>query len=482
MEDRIREQFGDWGNDDGFTPPTPPEPTAERAYSVNVVPKSDVTQSTVYMGHVGTLTRDAADYPAVTVMNEVLSGGFSGRLFQNVRREKGLAYSVYGGYSAGYNRPGRFFAGVGSASETTVEATEAVMTEVKRMRQDAPTVEELNLAKDSYLNSFVFNFNSQRDVLSRLMTYEAYDYPADFLQQTKDAVEEVTAQDVQKAAQKYLHPDQAHILVVGNRADFSDSLATLTRDGAVNAIELSIPSEPPSSRQDAPTAADKKAMQAGREMMAQAREALGGSAFDAVENMRVVTSQEGNDATVIVEMPDKVRREVTTAMGAVTLVSNGETATAKTPRGTRSVRPAQVTGQLWRSLPYLMANMGHDGLTLRAQGDTTMSDTTYQRVRVEPPSGTAYTLHLNAETMRPERLTLEQTNPRSGQTVRITQSFRDFRTVEGMMLPFTTKTKQSMGEKTQTGSATVETLEINAELEEGLFTLDTSSGDGSASQ
>ena len=482
MEDRIREQFGDWSNDEGFTPPTPPQPTTEREYSVNVVPKSDVTQSTVYMGHAGTLTRDDEDYPAVTVMNEVLSGGFSGRLFQNVRREQGLAYSVYGGYSAGYNRPGRFFAGVGSSSETTVEATEAVMTEVERMRQEAPTEEELNLAKDSYLNSFVFNFDSQREVLSRLMTYEAYDYPSDFLQQTKNAVEEVTAQDVQQAAQEYLYPDQAHILVVGNRANFSDSLATLTRDGTVNVIELSIPSEPPSSEQAAPTAADQEAMQAGQKLMAQAREALGGSAFDNVENMRVVTSQGGNEVTVIVAMPDKVRREVTTAMGPVTVVSNGETATAKTPRGTQSVRPAQVTGQLWRSLPYLMANMGHDDLTLRAQGDTTMSGTTYRRVRVEPPAGTAYTLHLNAETMRPERLTLEQTNPRSGQTVRISQTFKDFREVKGMMLPYTTETKQAMGEKSQTGSATVQTLEINTDLEDGLFTLDASSSEGSASQ
>ncbi|HKL88011.1 MAG TPA: pitrilysin family protein, partial [Salinibacter sp.] len=160
MEQKIREQFGGWTAPDGFTPPTPPEPDASRDYSVNFIQKSDVNQSTIYIGHPGEITRESDDYASVTIMNEVLSGGFSGRLFQQVRKEKGLAYAVFGQYTAGYDRPGRFYAGVFSKSPTTVEATNAVMTEVERMRTEAPTTEELSLAKDSYLNSFVFNFDT----------------------------------------------------------------------------------------------------------------------------------------------------------------------------------------------------------------------------------------------------------------------------------------------------------------------------------
>ncbi|MFO8099768.1 MAG: pitrilysin family protein [Salinibacter sp.] len=414
MEQKIREQFGDWSAPDGFEPPTPPTPEAERRSSVNFIQKSDVNQSTIYMGHPGEITRQSDDYAAVTVMNEVLSGGFSGRLFQQVRKEKGLAYSVFGNYSADYEQPGRFFAGVFSKSPTTVEATRAVMQEVERMQEEPPTDEELSLAKDSYLNSFVFNFDTEEDVLGRRMTYEYYDYPSDFLQQTRDAIEEVTSEDVLSASQEYLHPDSSHILVVGNREEFSDSLATLTQDGSVNEIDISIPREPPEATDDEPSAADEEARAAGQTLMGDAKEAVGGSAFDDIENMRAVTSQQGNESTLVVQLPDQIRTELTTPQGNITVVDDGETMRMDTPQGTRTAPPqarGQVLGQLWRSLPYLLANLDHEGLTVEAEGDTTISDTTYQSVRVEPPQGTAYTLYLNAETTRPERLSFEQTNP-----------------------------------------------------------------------
>lgn len=478
MEEKIREQFGDWEAPDGFTPPSPPAPEANREYSVNVVQKSDVNQSTIYMGHPGEITRRSDDYAPATLMNEVLSGGFSGRLFQQVRKEKGLAYSVFGNYSAGYQQPGRFFAGVFSKSPTTVEATNAVMTEVERMRQEPPTDEELSLAKDSYLNSFVFNFDTEREILSRRMTYEYHDYPADFLQQTRDEIEEVTSDDVLSVAKQYLHPDESHILVVGNREEFSDSLSTLTRGGTVNEIDISIPREPPEATDDEPSAADEEAMAAGQKLMADAKDALGGSAFDDIENMRVVTNQQGNESTLVVQLPDQIRTELTTPMGSITVVDDGETMRMKTPQGTRTAPPSargQVKGQLWRSLPYLMANLDDEGLSFRAQGDTTIADTTYRAVQVRPPAGADYTLHLNAETMRPERLSFEQTNPQSGATVRVEQSFRDFREVSGVRLPYTTRGVQSTAKGEQEITATIERLEINAELEEDLFTLEESS-------
>ncbi|PSQ86297.1 MAG: insulinase family protein [Bacteroidetes bacterium QS_3_64_15] len=483
MEQTLREQFGDWEAPADFEPPTPPEPDAERAHSVNFVQKSDVNQSKIRMGHPGELTRRSDDYASVQMMNEVLSGGFSGRLFQEVRREKGLAYSVNGAYTAGYNRPGRFYAGVASQSASTVEATNAVMTEVERMREEPPTEEELGLAKDSYLNSFVFNFDSEREILGRRATYEYYDYPADFLQQTRDAIEEVTPDDVLSAAQTYLHPDDSHILVVGNGNQFSEDLSTLSQDGTVDTLDISIPREPPSEDQDAPTAAEEEAMMAGQELMASAKEALGGSDFDQIQNMRVVTEQQGNESTLVIRLPNQLRTEVNTAMGSITVVNDGETMKMKTPKGTRTAPPSvrsRIMGQLWRSVPYLMANLDHDQLTVTARGDTTMEETTYQLARVDPPAGSAYTLYLNAETMQPERLTLEQTNPRSGQQVRVTQTFADFREVSGVVLPFTTETVQSVGEKEKTITATIQSIDINVDLEDGLFTIDSSTGEGAS--
>ena len=470
MEQALREQFGDWQAPADFEPPTPPEPDAERAHSVNFVQKSDVNQSNIRMGHPGEITRQSDDYASVRMMNEVLSGGFSGRLFQEVRREKGLAYSVGGAYTAGYNRPGRFYAGVASQSASTVEATNAVMTEVERMQQEPPTDEELGLAKDSYLNSFVFNFDSEREILGRRATYEYYDYPADFLQRTRDAIENVTPQDVLSAAKTYLHPDESHILIVGNGNQFSKDLSTLSQNGTVDTLDISIPREPPSAEQGEPTAAEEEAARMGQKLMASAKEALGGPAFDEIESMRVVTQQQGQSSTLIVKLPNKMRVE----RGGLTIASDGQTVAMQKGGQTRTLPSSmqgRITGQLWRSVPYLMANLDHEDLSLEATGDTTISGTTYRAVRVSPPAGSPYTLHLNAETMRPERLSLEQANPRTGATVQVTQTFQDYREVSGVQVPFATETVQSTSQGEQTISSTIQSLEINVDPADSRFTL-----------
>jgi len=476
MEQKLREQFGDWEAPADFEPPTPPEPDAQRAHSVNFIQKGDINQSKIRMGHPGEITRRSDDHASVQMMNEVLSGGFSGRLFQEVRREKGLAYSVGGAYAAGYNRPGRFYAGIASQSASTVEATNAVMTEVKRMRKEPPTQEELGLAKDSYLNSFVFNFDSEREILGRRATYEYYDYPADFLQQTRDAIEEVTPDDVLSAAKTYLHPDESHVLIVGNGDQFSEDLSTLSQDGTVDTLDISIPKEPPGASPDAPTAAEKKAMAKGQTLMSSAREALGGSAFDQIASMRIVTEQQGRTSTLVVELPNKMRMN----RGNITITSDGQTVKMQRAGKTRTVPSSmqgRITGQLWLSMPYLMANLDHEGLSLQAKKDTTISGTPYKTIRVQPPAGTAYTLHLDAETRRPKRLSYEQRSPRSGATISVTRTFSDFRKAKGMTVPFTTETVQSTskGEKTITG--TIQELEVNVDPEEGLFTLGDSSSD-----
>jgi predicted Zn-dependent peptidase/outer membrane lipoprotein-sorting protein len=466
MKQKLRQQFGDWSAPDDFQPPTPPQPTASREYSVNFVQKDDVNQSTILMGHPGSLTRDDPDYPAVTIMNEVLSGGFSGRLFQNVRREKGLAYSVLGSYSAGYNRPGRFFAGVSTKSATTVEATNAVLHEVKGMRQTPPTDEELSLAKDSYLNSFVFNFDTTREILSRLMTYEYYDYPSDFLQQTTTEIEDVTSSDVQQVAKTYLYPEQAHILVVGNREQFSDSLSTLTKGGSVHELDISIPKTPPGEQETVSAEAKK----AGLAALKQARQTLGGEdAFRSLQNMRVVTKQGGRTVTLVVALPNKLRVE----RGPMTIVSNGETAKMKRGGQTRTL-PSSIQGrfegQLWRDLTYLMSNLNHEDLTAQDQGSTTVEGTTYRTVKVTPPAGSAYTIYLEPESMRPARMSYQAQTRQGPKST--TSVYSNFQTVKGMEIPHKTVTYQN-GKQVATSS--IQKISINANLESDLFTMGSSS-------
>lgn len=233
----IESAFKGWKkvSDSAATPP--PKVDYRFVNTVNMVPRPDLNQSNVVMGHIGGIAKDP-DYPALVVMNQILGGGFTGRLFKNVRSREGLAYSVFGSYGTNYAYPGMFTVGCQTKSESTLQAISAMTAELKKIRESEVTQEELKLAKESFMNSFVFNFDTEGEIVSRILTYEYYGYPADFLMKMRDQIEKVTAADILRAARTHIHPDKLQILVVGNPNEFDKPLSIL---GQVRTIDTTIP-------------------------------------------------------------------------------------------------------------------------------------------------------------------------------------------------------------------------------------------------
>jgi predicted Zn-dependent peptidase len=236
MIEKIEKAFEGWEKVDVQLPEVP-QVKYEFPQTVNVIRKDDVNQSNIYLGHIGGL-RNNPDYFALILMNRILGSGFTNRLFKNVRSREGLAYSVFGIYSANYDFPGLFYVGCQTKSESTVRAIRAMTEEVRKMTESEVTDEELALARDSYLNSFVFNFDTKGEIVGRLMTYAYFDYPLDFLQKSKENIEKVTKEDILRVAKKYLRPDELQILAVGRPQDFDEPLSVL---GDVSEIDIAIP-------------------------------------------------------------------------------------------------------------------------------------------------------------------------------------------------------------------------------------------------
>ncbi len=479
MRTRLEEAFADWTPSEEAVMPEAPERTANEGPSVNFIPKDDVNQSTIFIGHHGDITREHSDYPAVVAMNEVLSGGFSGRLFQNVRRDQGLAYSVFGVYGAGYDRPGRFYSGVFTRSARTVDAAESVLEEIRGMREAPPSQEELDQARDAYLNSFVFNFDSKREILSRLMTYEYYGYSPDFLQSLVDAMAEITPEDIHRVAQEYLRPDDAHIVVLGREDDFERDLAELSADGTVNTIDISIPTSPPSDGES--TAATEEEQTEGRALLNDVQEALGGETLANVEAMRFVeeTTLQQQGQEVVIEARQtlaadgRLYLEQDLPNGAtLTIIDDGETLWLDVPgRGTQEA-PSQVRQQFdpqrWRELPYLLARLDHDDLTVQATGSETIDGTELRTVRVTPPVGEPFTLYIDPESGLPQRM--DYTSMTQQGPAQLTDVFEDYREVDGIMMAFTTRSLRD-GEEAQ--RSILQEAVINPDIEEGLFSVDT---------
>lgn len=239
MKSLIQDKFGDWKPNPNFTKPELPQVTAQGG-GVFFVNRPQLTQSSILIGHLGGQF-NSPDYPALDVLNGVLNG-FGGRLFNEVRSRQGLAYSVYGYWSPRYDYPGMFIAGGQTRSDATVQFVKSLQTEIRRLQTQPITPKELAFAKESTLNSFVFNFEDPAQTLSRLMRYEYYGYPSDFLFRYQKAVAATTAADVQRVAQKYLKPDSLVTLVVGNQTAINPPLTQLAKQ--VTPIDVTIPGSP----------------------------------------------------------------------------------------------------------------------------------------------------------------------------------------------------------------------------------------------
>lgn len=207
---------------------------------VYFINKDDVNQSNISIAGLGTL-RNNPDVYALSVMNEIFSGGFGSRIVQSVRTKLGLAYSVGGGYGASYDHPGTFRVQAGTKSASTVAATKAMLDEINQLKSVPPTETELKNAKEQLLNSFIFRYDSRSKVLSEQVMLAFYGYPADYLEKYKSAIEKVSAADVSRVAAKYIDTSKLAIVVVGNGGDLGDSLKQL---GPVNNVDITIPPPP----------------------------------------------------------------------------------------------------------------------------------------------------------------------------------------------------------------------------------------------
>ena len=238
IETKLREAFKSWQKGptvkDQEFPITPAKP------GYYLIDKQDVSQSAVRLINPGT-TRRNPDFYAIEVFNDAFGGGFGSRLFSNIRSIQGLAYSVGGGIGTGWDHPALTRFGADTKSQSTVESIQALYQQIGNLKNSPIDDEEIRRAKDSILNSFIFNFDTPEKVLREKMAYEFFRYPMDFLERYRAGIEKVTTADVARIPPKYLHQPQMQVLVVGHKEEFDKPLTSL---GPVTPLDITIPPPP----------------------------------------------------------------------------------------------------------------------------------------------------------------------------------------------------------------------------------------------
>ena len=265
----IKKYFGDWSIGSTEVPP-PPKVDYDYRSKVYYAEKKDAKQSYIRIGHIGGTVFDE-DYADRIVMNSILGGGFGSRVTDAVRTKLGLAYSAGGRYISNFAYPGYFFMIASTKPNNTIKAAKEMIKQIKSMHTNPPTDTEMKKGKDGYLNSFVFNFDTKSEVINRMMTYDFYNLPSDFLQQEKEKVEKVSPEDVVAAAKNNIRTDQMIVLVAGNKDEFDEPLTSLGL-GEAETIDISIPS--PENNQELEITPEN--LQKGKDLLDKAVVAAGG--------------------------------------------------------------------------------------------------------------------------------------------------------------------------------------------------------------
>ena len=218
---RLEKAFGAWQRGD-VPPANVPKAGDTGAAKIHLIDRPGSVQTNLLLGCLS-IERTDPDYPALEAMNRVFGGGPSGRLFMNLREDKGYTYGAYSGFSALKYR-GTFQANTEVRTDVTGGSMKELMYELKRIRDEKVPAEEFENAKRAIVGGFALQLESPQSVLQNTITQKLYGLPADYWDIYPQKIAATTQDEAQRVAQKYLDLGRLQVVAVGDAKKIADVL------------------------------------------------------------------------------------------------------------------------------------------------------------------------------------------------------------------------------------------------------------------
>ena len=220
----IEAKLGGWANA-GAAAPSVADPAALAGAKIHFIGRPNSVQTTLIVG-TQAIARTNPDYDVLQVMNRVIGGGPTGRLFIHLREERGYTYGAGSALNAALFR-GDWSASTSVRTEVTEPALNDLLAEIKQLREQPVSDQELADAKRAMIASFALSLESPVQLLNYHVTRWRYKLPLDYWDKYPDRISAVTKLQIQAAARKYLPADRMQIVAVGDPAKVADTLKKL---------------------------------------------------------------------------------------------------------------------------------------------------------------------------------------------------------------------------------------------------------------
>ncbi len=439
---QAKEYFSNWQS--GSIPKNEYQiPTGPKTRNVAFANKDGAVQSVVRITYPVDIKPGDEDLLKARVMNNILGGGiFSGRLMQNLREDKAYTYGARSRISA--DRLGGTFRAYASVrNEVTDSSITEFLYEMNRMRNEPVSAENLQLVKNSMAGSFARSLESPQTIARFARNIFRFNLPKDYYDTYLKRLDKVSIEDVTAMAKKYIHPDQAYIIVSGSKDDVADKLRRFDSDGKIDFYDaygrklddgkIKIP-----DGVDAKTViSDYISAIGGEQKLKGVKTMLSHMESEMMgQKMNMEVAHKGNDkyymsismmGNVIQEMTYDGKKVKMSAMGQSQVLESG-------PQVDNLKKEAVLFDQL---------NYFDGGYTLTLKGIEDVDGHQAYKIEVKDKNGNKSYEYYDVKSSLLVQSTNQEDGP-NGKKVDIINKFRDYKDVDGVMMPFEVEVSGAM--------------------------------------
>lgn len=456
----AKEYFGRWEAKSidlpAFAATEPPKRT-----SVAIVDRPNSVQSEIRIGYPITLRKGHPDVLKLSILNRILGGGSSGRLFKNIREDKGYTYGAYSSIDSD-QIVGNFTASMSVRNEVTDSAIHEALYEMQEIVNDQVTEYELMAAKAETMGQFARSLESPQTIASFALNVARYNLPKDYYTNYLKRAEAVDVVDLQEVGKRYIKPQQSWLVVVGKAADVAGALE---RFGPVSHFDI----------YGNPYTPEEISIPVGlsaADVLNDYIEAIGGKeAIDGVQDISMTYSGDLQGRELKIEVfkksPAKNRSEI--SMGGMTVIKqvfDGESAKIEQMGQIIELTEAQQKNLRYDASIVPELYVLEHGLAADLVGAESIEGKRTYVVEVTKPSGDKETNYYDIETGLKVRSTELMDTPQGKMAQN--SDYGTYQSVEGMLVP----TEISLPLGPGSVYTTMTNADANTGLDDNIFDVD----------